>query len=58
MVDAGLIVLVAFISPFRSERMMVRRWSSPDEFIEIFVSTPSSSVNSGIQKVFTARPGR
>ncbi|MDA9554559.1 sulfate adenylyltransferase subunit CysN, partial [Emcibacteraceae bacterium] len=40
MVDAGLIVLTAFISPFKSERRMVREMVDDDEFIEIFVDTP------------------
>jgi bifunctional enzyme CysN/CysC len=40
MVDAGLIVLTAFISPFRSERRMARELLADDEFIEIFVDTP------------------
>ena len=40
MADAGLIVLTAFISPFRAEREMVRSMLGPDEFIEIFVDTP------------------
>jgi bifunctional enzyme CysN/CysC len=40
MSDAGLIVLTAFISPFRAEREMVRRMVSEGEFIEIFVDTP------------------
>ena len=40
MADAGLIVLTAFISPFRAEREMVRRMISDGEFIEIFVDTP------------------
>jgi bifunctional enzyme CysN/CysC len=39
-VDAGLIVLVSFISPFRSERRMAREMLQPGEFIEIFVDTP------------------
>jgi len=39
-VDAGLIVLASLISPFRSERMMVRDMVEPDEFIEIFVEAP------------------
>ena len=39
-VDAGLIVLVSFISPFRSERRMARDLLGTDEFIEIFVDTP------------------
>ena len=40
MVDAGLIVLVSFISPFRSERRMARDLLEPGEFFEIFVDTP------------------
>jgi len=39
-VEAGLITIVAFISPFRSEREMARQLVGPDEFIEIFVDTP------------------
>jgi bifunctional enzyme CysN/CysC len=39
-VDAGLITMVAFISPFRAEREMARELVAPDEFIEIFVDTP------------------
>ncbi len=40
MTDAGLIVLTAFISPFRAERDMVRAMLPPGEFVEIFVDTP------------------
>jgi bifunctional enzyme CysN/CysC len=40
MVDAGLIVLASFISPFRSERRMVRDLFKADEFIEVFIDTP------------------
>jgi bifunctional enzyme CysN/CysC len=40
MTDAGLIVLTAFISPFRAERQLVRDMLPPGEFIEIFVDTP------------------
>jgi len=40
MVDAGLIVLVSFISPFRAERQMARGLVGPGEFLEIFVDTP------------------
>jgi bifunctional enzyme CysN/CysC len=39
-VDAGTIVLCAFISPFRAEREMVRDLVEPGEFIEVFVDTP------------------
>ena len=40
MVDAGLIVLVSFISPFRSERRMARELVGHGEFFEIFIDTP------------------
>ena len=40
MVDAGLIVLVSFISPFRAERRAARDLFAPGEFIEIHVNTP------------------
>ena len=40
MVDAGLIVLVSFISPFRTERRMARALFEPGEFFEVFVDTP------------------
>jgi bifunctional enzyme CysN/CysC len=40
MADAGLIVITAFISPFRAEREMARRMLPDSEFIEIFIDTP------------------
>jgi len=40
MVDAGLIVSTAFISPFRAERQMARALVADGEFIEIFIDTP------------------
>ena len=40
MADAGLIVVVSFISPFRSERRMARSLFPPGEFIEVFVNAP------------------
>ena len=39
-IEAGLITIVSFISPFRAEREMARGLMAPDEFIEIFVDTP------------------
>ncbi len=39
-VEAGLITLVSFISPFRAEREMARELVAPGEFVEIFVNTP------------------
>jgi bifunctional enzyme CysN/CysC len=40
MTDAGLIVITAFISPFRAERQMVRDMVARGEFIEVFIDTP------------------
>ena len=40
MLDAGLIVLVSFISPFRSEREMARLMVEDGEFLEVFIDTP------------------
>jgi bifunctional enzyme CysN/CysC len=40
MADAGLIVITAFISPFRAEREMVRAMLPEGEFIEVFIDTP------------------
>ena len=48
-VDAGLIVLCSFISPFRAERRMVRELMAPGEFVEVFVDTP-------IEECMRARP--
>ena len=44
MVDAGLMVVTAFISPFRSERQMARDLVAEGEFIEVFVDTPLEEV--------------
>jgi bifunctional enzyme CysN/CysC len=40
MTDAGIIVIAAFISPFRAERQMVRDMMLPGEFIEVYIDTP------------------
>ena len=40
MLDAGLIVITSFISPFRAERVMARSLFEDGEFIEIFIDTP------------------
>ena len=40
MADAGLIVITAFISPFRADRQMARESAAPHGFIEVFVDTP------------------
>ena len=40
MMDAGLIVMAAFISPFRAEREMARQLIGEENFLEVFVATP------------------
>jgi len=40
MMDAGMIVMTAFISPFRAERQMARELIGAENFIEVFVDTP------------------
>lgn len=40
MMDAGLIVMTAFISPFRAEREMARQLIGAENFVEVFVDTP------------------
>lgn len=40
MVDAGLVVIAAFISPYRADRQMVRDRFAPGDFLEVFVDTP------------------
>ena len=42
MVDAGLIVLSSFISPFRSDRRLARDLFKSDEFVEVFIDAPLS----------------
>jgi len=42
MIDAGLIVITAFISPFAAERQMAREMVDADEFVEVYVNTPLS----------------
>ena len=42
MTDAGLIVIVAFISPFRSDRDLVKKMIGKKEFVEVFIDTPLS----------------
>ena len=42
MADAGLIVITAFISPFKADRDMVRAMLPEGEFIEVFIDTPLS----------------
>ena len=40
MIDAGIIVITAFISPFRDERDMAKSLFEPDDFLEVFIDTP------------------
>ena len=58
MVDAGLIVLVSFISPFRSEREMARSLFEAGEFLEVYVSTPLSACESRDVKGLYAKARR
>ena len=58
MVDAGLIVLVSFISPFRSERRMARGLFAQGEFIEVFVDTPIEECERRDTKGFYAKARR
>ena len=40
MADAGNVVITAFISPYRSDRDLVRKISPPGQFVEVFVNAP------------------
>ncbi|MBS0201229.1 MAG: adenylyl-sulfate kinase [Proteobacteria bacterium] len=55
MVDAGLVVLVSFISPFRAEREMARELFAPGEFLEVFIDTPLSVAESRDSKGLYAK---
>ncbi len=55
MTDAGLIVLTAFISPFRAERDMVRAMLPEGEFVEIFVDTPLAEAEARDEKGLYAK---
>ncbi len=55
MTDAGLIVLTAFISPFRAERDMVRAMLPDGEFVEIFVDTPLAEAEARDEKGLYAK---
>ena len=55
MVDAGLIVLVTSISPYRADRDTARRLFKPDEFIEVFVDTPLTIAEQRDSKVLYQR---
>jgi bifunctional enzyme CysN/CysC len=58
MVDAGLIVLVSFISPFRSERGMARGLVEAGEFVEVFVDAPLSVLEARDPKGLYAKARR
>ncbi len=58
MVDAGLIVLTAFISPFHAERRLARSMVEDGEFIEIFVDTPLEVVEARDPKGLYAKARR
>ena len=58
MVDAGLIVLVSFISPFRAERQLARELFGHAEFIEVFVDTPLAECERRDAKGLYARARR
>ena len=58
MVDAGLIVLASFISPFRSERELARSRLEPGEFIEVHVDVPLAVAEARDAKGLYARARR
>jgi bifunctional enzyme CysN/CysC len=58
MVDAGLIVMASFISPFESERRMARDLFEPGEFIEIFVDTTLAAAEARDPKQLYAKARR
>lgn len=58
MVDAGLIVLVSMISPFRTERHRARTLFAPGEFVEVFVDTPLAECERRDPKGLYARARR
>ncbi len=58
MVDAGLITIVSFISPFRSERRMARRLVDEGAFVEVFVDTPLAVAEARDRKGLYAKARR
>jgi bifunctional enzyme CysN/CysC len=58
MSDAGLVVIVSFISPFRSERRMARALMDDGEFIEVFVDTPLAVAEARDRKGLYAKARR
>jgi bifunctional enzyme CysN/CysC len=58
MADAGLIVLTAFISPFRAERDLVRAMLPEGEFVEVFIDTPLGEAERSDEKGLYAKARR
>jgi bifunctional enzyme CysN/CysC len=58
MTDAGLIVLVSFISPFRAERAAARALFDEGEFLEVFVDTPLAVAEARDEKGLYAKARR
>ena len=58
MCDAGLIVITAFISPFRLEREMARSLFEKSDFKEIFISTPLKVAEKRDPKVYIKKLGK
>ena len=58
MADAGLVVLVSFISPFRAERELARKVVGPTRFVEVFVDTPLDVAEQRDPKGLSARARR
>jgi bifunctional enzyme CysN/CysC len=58
MVDAGLVVLAAFISPFRADRLLARALLEPGEFCEVFVDTPLATAEARDPKGLYAKARR
>lgn len=58
MVDAGLIVICAFISPYRSERGIVRSLFAPEEFLEVYLDASAAVCESRDPKGHYARARR
>jgi bifunctional enzyme CysN/CysC len=58
MADAGLVVIVSFISPFRSERRMARSLMDAGEFVEVFVDTPLAVAEARDRKGLYAKARR
>ena len=55
MVDAGLIVIASFISPFEKQRKLTRKLFEKDEYIEVFLNTPLEVCEKGILRAFIKR---